>query len=71
MWMHIHPQVKWLLAEHTKTQKALESMYDEEISRQRMNLEERLARRKALAQAAVWHVSHFSFFPSQNSIYFI
>jgi ellis van creveld syndrome protein 2 len=47
------PQMKWLLAEHQKNQKMLESMYDEEISRQRMNLEEKLAKRKALAQAAV------------------
>ncbi|XP_053407084.1 trichohyalin-like isoform X2 [Mercenaria mercenaria] len=46
------PQMKWLLAEHQKNQKSLESMYDEEISRQRMNLEEKLARRKALAQSA-------------------
>ncbi|XP_052251546.1 trichohyalin-like isoform X1 [Dreissena polymorpha] len=45
-------QIKWLLAEHQKNQKALEGMYDDEISRQRMNLEEKLARRKALAQAA-------------------
>ncbi|XP_052773636.1 trichohyalin-like isoform X2 [Mya arenaria] len=46
------PQVKWLLSEHQKTQKSLEAMYDDEISRQRMNLEEKLARRKALAQEA-------------------
>ena len=46
-------QMKWLLAEHQKNQKALEGLYDEEISRQRMLLEEKLARRTALAQAAV------------------
>ena len=46
-------QADWLLAEHLKNQKALEGMYDEEISRQRQVLEEKLARRKALAQAAV------------------
>lgn len=45
-------QMKWLLEEHQKNQKALEGLYDEEISRQRMLLEEKLARRKALAQAA-------------------
>ena len=46
-------QMKWLMAEHLKNQKNLESMYDDEISRQRMVLEEKLAKRKALAQAAV------------------
>ncbi|KAL4231314.1 smoothened signaling pathway [Mactra antiquata] len=45
-------QIKWLLNEHQKNQKSLESMYDEEISKQRMNLEEKLAKRKALAQSA-------------------
>lgn len=48
-------QMKWLLSEHHKNQKNLETMYDDEISRQRMVLEEKLARRKALAQAAVRH----------------
>ena len=46
-------QADWLLSEHLKNQKALEGMYDEEISRQRQVLEEKLARRKALALAAV------------------
>ena len=46
-------QADWLLSQHLKNQKALEGLYDEEISRQRQVLEEKLARRKALAQAAV------------------
>ena len=46
-------QADWLMSEHLKNQKALEGMYDEEISRQRQVLEEKLARRKALAMAAV------------------
>lgn len=46
-------QMKWLLAEHMKNQKTLEGLFDEEISKQRMSLEEKLARRKALAQSAV------------------
>ena len=46
-------QMKWLMSEHQNSQKALEGMYDEEISKQRMALEEKLAKRKAIAQAAV------------------
>ncbi|XP_046570165.1 LOW QUALITY PROTEIN: limbin-like [Haliotis rubra] len=45
-------QADWLLKEHTKQQERLQRMYDEEISRQRMLLEEKLARRRALAHAS-------------------
>lgn len=46
-------QAEWLMKEHKKQQEAVHRMYDEEISRQRMSLEEKLARRIALAQASV------------------
>ena len=46
-------QAEWLMKEHKKQQEAVHRMYDEEISRQRMMLEEKLARRRALAQASV------------------
>ena len=46
-------QVDWIMKEHFKNQSALEKLYDDEISRQRMILEEKLARRKALAQISV------------------
>jgi ATP-dependent protease ClpP protease subunit len=45
--------IDWLMKEHLKTQASLESIYDSEISKQRMVLEEKLARRKALAQKMV------------------
>ncbi|XP_025094729.1 calponin homology domain-containing protein DDB_G0272472-like isoform X2 [Pomacea canaliculata] len=45
-------QADWLVKEHKKQQEAVHRMYDEEISRQRMVLEEKLARRRALAKAA-------------------
>ena len=46
-------QADWLMKEHKKQQDGVHRMYDEEISRQRMVLEEKLARRRALAQASV------------------
>lgn len=46
-------QVDWIMKEHFKNQGAIEKMYDDEISRQRMVLEEKLARRKALALLSV------------------
>ena len=46
-------QADWLIKEHKKQQEGVHRMYDEEISRQRMVLEEKLARRRALAQASV------------------
>lgn len=46
-------QADWLMKEHKKQQDSVHRMYDEEISRQRMVLEEKLARRRALAQASV------------------
>nr|KAG5698070.1 hypothetical protein BaRGS_016718 [Batillaria attramentaria] len=45
-------QADWLIKEHKKQQEAVHRMYDDEISRQRMVLEEKLARRRALAQAS-------------------
>ncbi len=41
------------MKEHFKNQTAIEKIYDDEISRQRMTLEEKLARRRALAEANV------------------
>ncbi|XP_078310950.1 uncharacterized protein LOC111136197 isoform X3 [Crassostrea virginica] len=38
----------WLLEEHRKVQSQLEKMYDEEVARQRILLEEKLEKRKAL-----------------------
>ncbi|KAK3595846.1 hypothetical protein CHS0354_014668 [Potamilus streckersoni] len=48
-------QADWLMNEHRKNQKGLEKLYDEEISRQRMVLEEKLARRKNLAHMSESH----------------
>ncbi len=46
-------QVDWLMKEHARQQEELHRMYDDEISQQRMILEEKLSRRKALAHASV------------------
>ena len=46
-------QADWLMKEHFKNQTAVDKLYDDEISRQRMVLEEKLARRRALAEAKV------------------
>ncbi|XP_052705818.1 limbin-like isoform X1 [Crassostrea angulata] len=40
----------WLLEEHRKVQAQMEKMYDEEVARQRILLEEKLEKRKALAK---------------------
>ena len=45
----------WLLKEHRELQKRIDAMHDEEIARQRLILEEKLERRKALARAEVSH----------------
>ena len=44
---------EWLIKQHREQQDEIHRKYDEEISRQRMNLEEKLARRRALALASV------------------
>lgn len=49
-------QIKSVLDDHHRNQQVLEGMYDEEISKQRMKLEEKLARRKALAESTVCNV---------------
>ncbi|KAK3095945.1 hypothetical protein FSP39_021134 [Pinctada imbricata] len=46
-----HEKADWLIKEHRETQKKIDNMYDEEIARQRLVLEEKLERRKALAKA--------------------
>lgn len=46
-------KMNWMLNEHKTTQEKLEKVYDEEISRQRMLLEEKLERRRALAKTSV------------------
>ncbi|CAH1782700.1 unnamed protein product [Owenia fusiformis] len=45
----VEEQADWLIKEHMKNQSNLETLYDDEISKQRMALEEKLARRRALA----------------------
>lgn len=46
-------KMNWMMNEHKATQEKLEKVYDEEISRQRMLLEEKLERRRALAKTSV------------------
>lgn len=46
-------QVDWLIKEHMKNQGTIEKLYDDEVSRQRMVLEEKLAKRRALAALSV------------------
>ena len=46
-------KAEWLLKQHREQQEEIHRKYDDEISRQRMNLEEKLARRRALALASV------------------
>ncbi|XP_033757199.1 myosin heavy chain, striated muscle-like isoform X2 [Pecten maximus] len=43
-------KVQWLLSEHKESQKRLEHVYDDEISKQRMHLEEKLERRRGLSK---------------------
>ncbi|KAK2151621.1 hypothetical protein LSH36_356g01032 [Paralvinella palmiformis] len=43
-------QADWLMKEHFKNQSAIEHTYDDEISRQRMMLEEKLALRRSLIE---------------------
>lgn len=49
----------WLLEEHRKVQAQMEKMYDEEVARQRILLEEKLEKRKALAKLEVGLVLHY------------
>ncbi|CAL1547304.1 unnamed protein product [Lymnaea stagnalis] len=44
-------KAQWLLKQHKQQQEKIAHKYDDEISRQRMILEEKLARRRALAKA--------------------
>ena len=46
-------QARALLTEHHQSMATLEKLMDEEMSRQRMMLEEKLARRKLLTKATV------------------
>ena len=46
-------QAQWLMNEYYKNQANIEQIYDDEISRQRMILEEKLARRRAMADIQV------------------
>ena len=50
-------QAEWLLKEHARQQEYLASLYDDEISRQRMLLNEKIARRKALGAKVVSEVT--------------
>ena len=43
----------WLMNEHRNNQSAINGLYDDQVARQRLLLDEKLARRKALAQMAV------------------
>lgn len=50
-------QARRLLSEHQQDMSTVERLMDEEMSRQRMSLEEKLARRKLLAKATVrWYL---------------
>lgn len=49
----------WLLEEHRKVQAQMEKMYDKEVARQRILLEEKLEKRKALAKLEVGLVLHY------------
>lgn len=51
-------QAAWLLKEHAKTVTHLDEMYDNELCRQKLVLEEKLAKRRALAEMSV---SFFNF----------
>ena len=51
-------QVDWLIKEHMKNQGTIEKLYDDEVSRQRMVLEEKLAKRRALAALSVITIIH-------------
>ena len=46
-------QADWLMKEHVKNQGRIDKLYDDEISQQRMMLEEKLAKRRMLAEKAV------------------
>ena len=46
-------QAAWLMKEHAKNVSALDRIHDEELSRQRLVLEEKLAQRRALAELSV------------------
>lgn len=46
-------QAAWLMKEHAKNVSALDKIHDEELSRQRLVLEEKLAQRRALAELSV------------------
>ena len=48
-------QARGLLREHKSNVATLEKLMDEEVSRQRMLLEEKLSTRKAMAHASVSH----------------
>ena len=53
-------KMDWLMNEHRNNQTTLNGLYDDQIARQRLLLEEKLARRRALAERAVsgTHVGH-------------
>ncbi|KAK6186320.1 hypothetical protein SNE40_008379 [Patella caerulea] len=53
-------QADWLIKEHKRQQDEIQKMYDEEISRQRMILEEKLTRRRGLAQASEYQEDDLS-----------
>ena len=46
-------QAEWLVEEHIKNESMVTELFDAEISKQRMKLDERVATRKALAEKAV------------------
>ena len=49
-------QYDWLMKEHFKNQATVEKLFDDEISRQRMILQEKLARRRLLAETTVHYL---------------
>lgn len=46
-------QADWMMKEYLQNQAGVDRIFDEEVARQRMILEEKLARRRELAQRAV------------------
>ena len=46
-------QADWLMQQHLNTQVEVKRIYNDELSRQRMMLNEKLERRKLMAQQAV------------------
>lgn len=49
----VEEKADWLLKEHAKNTALIDRMYDNELCRQKLVLEEKLAKRRALAELSV------------------